>query len=105
MRLVDIESPYAGNVSQHVDYARQCVVDCLARGEAPIASHLLFTQDGILRDWIPAERELGIAAGKAWAERADATVVYVDFGISPGMQRGIDMAIAAGRVIEYRSIL
>jgi hypothetical protein len=35
-------------------------------GEAPIASHLLYTQPGVLRDEIPEERRHGIDAGLAW---------------------------------------
>lgn len=78
--------------------------DCLLRGEYPIASHLLYTQPGILDDAIPEERQHGIDAGKAWAQHADKTVVYTDLGISRGMQFGIDDAIAKGRPVEYRSM-
>ena len=47
MRLVILESPYAGDVAANVKYARRCVRDSLSRGEAPIASHLLYTQPGM----------------------------------------------------------
>lgn len=104
MRLVIIESPYAGDVSSNEDYARRALVDCLRRGEAPFASHLLFTQPGVLDDTVPSDRELGIRAGLAWARLAEATVVYVDRGISPGMRQGIAAAGAAGRPVEVRSI-
>ena len=57
MRLVIIESPYAGDIEKNVEYARACVRDSLSRGEAPIASHLLYTQPGILKDEIPSERQ------------------------------------------------
>ncbi len=56
MRLVVIESPYAGDVQANVAYAKRCVADCLRRGESPYASHLFFTQDGILDDLKPEER-------------------------------------------------
>lgn len=42
------------------------MLDALDRGEAPYASHLLYTQ--MLDDTIPAERELGIKAGFAWGD-------------------------------------
>jgi hypothetical protein len=42
------------------------------RGEAPIASHLLYTQPGVLNDGVPAERAHGIEAGLAWLRAADA---------------------------------
>lgn len=104
MRLVILESPYAGHVESNVAYARACVRDSLSRGEAPLASHLLYTQPGILRDEIPAERIWGIDAGLAWASKADATVVYVDHGISKGMQYGINNAHEAGRPVEMRKL-
>ncbi|MEM9194313.1 MAG: hypothetical protein AAGF12_34370 [Myxococcota bacterium] len=84
MRLVVLESPYAGDVAKNVAYARMCVLDCLRRGEAPIASHLLFP--AILGDCEPQRRRLGIAAGLAWVKVAHAQVFYQDLGVSPGMR-------------------
>lgn len=104
MRLVILESPYAGDVEANVDYARRCVRDALTRGDAPIASHLLYTQPGILRDDVPAERAWGIEAGLAWRRVAEATVVYIDRGMSPGMEHGIRAAEVAGIPIEYRRL-
>lgn len=108
MRLVVLESPFAAATEEgraaNVDYARACLRDCLQRGEAPIASHLLLTQPGVLDDTVPAERAHGIAAGLAWLEAADASVVYTDRGISKGMQHGIDAALRAGVPVEYRSL-
>jgi hypothetical protein len=104
MKLVILESPYAGDIEANVNYARDCVRDSLARGEAPIASHLLYTQPGILDDTNPGERQWGIGAGLAWGRVAQATVVYTDRGISPGMQYGITRADEDGRPIEYRRL-
>jgi hypothetical protein len=103
-RLVILESPFAGNVEANLAYARKCMADCLLRGEAPFASHLLYTQPGILDDNVPAERELGINAGLAWGTKAQATVVYLDRGVSRGMQQGIERARAEGRPVEYRKL-
>ena len=105
MRRVILESPFAGDIERNIAYARQCVRDCLSRGEAPIASHLLFTQDGILCDGVASERQLGIAAGLAWVAYAEASVVYIDHGISSGMLRGIDAATEARIPVEFRRIL
>jgi hypothetical protein len=102
MRRVIIESPYAGDVAGNTQYARECLADCLRRGEAPLASHLLYTQ--VLDDLLPAERRAGIDAGLAWAELAEATVVYTDCGISRGMSYGINHAALHHRPVEYRSI-
>ena len=90
MKLVVLESPYAGDVDRNVAYARAAVGDCLRRGEAPIASHLLFTQPGILDDDVPEERRLGIDAGLAWHAVADAIVFYLDLGWSSGMYGALD---------------
>lgn len=104
MRLIILESPYSGDIERNVDYARRAVADALGRGESPIASHLLYTQPGILRDSVPADRELGVAAGLAWVRVADATVVYHDLGVTEGMKLGIATAARVGRPVEYREI-
>jgi hypothetical protein len=103
MGLVILESPYAGDVERNKDYARKCLLDSLMRGEAPIASHLLYTQ--VLNDSDASERELGIEAGLSFGKLADRTVVYADYGISSGMKIGIDHAEIMGRPVMYRRIL
>ena len=50
MRRLMLKSPYAGDIATNVDYARACLRDCLQRGEAPLASHLLYTQPDVLDD-------------------------------------------------------
>jgi hypothetical protein len=104
MRTVIIESPFAGDFERNIEYARACMRDCLLRGEAPFASHLLYTQDGVLDDGDLVERSTGIAAGLAIGAKLDATVVYTDLGISAGMKAGIDRAWAELRPIEYRTL-
>lgn len=104
MKLVIIESPFAGDVEANIEYARKCVKDSLSKGEAPIASHLLYTQPGILDDNIPEERNWGIDAGLAWRKVAEGTVVYIDRGISKGMEYGIKAAEESGIPVEYRNI-
>lgn len=104
MRRVILESPYAGDVETNLAYARRCVLDCLARDEAPIASHLLFTQ--MLDDTVPAQRELGMRAGLAWMVKGvcEAVVVYVDRGISNGMRQAMNRAHELGLAIEIRTL-
>ena len=104
MKLVVIESPYAGDVEANVAYAKRCVLDCLRRGEAPYASHLFFTQPGLLDDLVPEERKLGIEAGFAWGRAAKIVAIYVDRGISGGMKQGIASASARGAHIEVRAL-
>lgn len=120
MRLVIIESPYAGPtpeaVAANVAYARACLLDSLSRGEAPIASHLLYTQ--VLDDKVPEQRELGIAAGLAWRKAAQrfyrpdvATVwehvlpvFYVDRGWSRGMYAACAMYEREGILYLVRTL-
>jgi hypothetical protein len=64
VRLVIIESPYAGDPDGNLAYARAALADSLARGEAPFASHLLYPQ--VLDDMIPiSPRSTPIAAFRA----------------------------------------
>ncbi len=108
MKLAYIESPFKGDnwelTRRNVFYARLCVRDSLLRGEAPYASHLFFTQAGILSDVIQEERDLGIAAGQAMGDKFDLRAVYEDFGISRGMQYGIERALKLGQPIEHRRL-
>lgn len=108
MRRVVIESPYAApsteGIERNLRYLRACMADCLQRGESPFASHGLYTQPGVLRDHVAEERLLGIRAGFAWRDVADATVIYTDLGITAGMAAGREDAEAKGRVIEIRQL-
>lgn len=104
MKLVVIESPLAldGQFARNIRYARLCGLDCIRKGEAPYASHLLMTQ--FLDDTIPEERKLGMDAGFAWGAVGDICVVYQDFGITKGMQEGIDRALGNGKMVVYRKL-
>lgn len=112
-RRVILESPYGGQAEdelernlereENVRYAQACLRDSLERGEAPMASHLLYPQAG-LDDGIHDHRRMGIEAGLAWGPVADATVVYCDRGITPGMAEGMLRATDENRPIERRSL-
>ncbi len=102
MRRVILESPFSGDREANTEYARACLLDSLKRGEAPIASHLLYTR--VLDDDDDEQRELGIAAGHAWTSVPDTVAVYDDLGVSPGLQTGIAAAQLAGVPIEYRTL-
>ena len=114
MRRVIIESPYKGRgnwcLTRWIDrllnvwYAKRCIKDSLERGESPIAFHLLHAQYGVLRDRVPKERQLGIDAGMEWMKVADASVFYIDKGMTPGMLYGEHKATEASVPTEYRRI-
>ena len=74
--IVIIESPFAGFVKRNKIYARLALRDSLIRGEAPFASHLLYTQDGVLDDRLQDERALGIVAGLRFSDVCDFVAVY-----------------------------
>ena len=105
MIRVVLESPYAGDIERNVKYARMAIRDSLSRGEAPIASHLLYTQEGILKDDVPEERQWGIDAGLAWKEVAEKHVFYIDYGYSSGMEYAKQYATINHIPIEERFIL
>lgn len=102
MKRVIIESPYAGDRETNTRYLLDCMRDSLVRGEAPFASHLLYT--AVLEDANPDERTLGIEAGFAWGEAADYVVVYTDRGLTRGMVAGIERASKNRKPVVYRSL-
>jgi len=83
LKRVIVETPYKAkskiDLKRNLEFAQACARDCLVNHqESPFLSHLLYTQPGILDDNIPEERQLGIDAGLAWGEMAEATVVYLE---------------------------
>lgn len=104
MKRIIIESPYAGDIERNVRYARACIRDSLSKGEAPIASHLLYTQEGILNDEILEERQLGIDAGLAWKNVAEKHVFYIDYGYSNGMKYAKQYATDNNIEVEERKL-
>lgn len=102
MKRVILESPYAGDIERNVAYARRCLLDSLRRGEAPIASHLLYLQ--VLDDEAPEERHLGIEAGLAWRGVADYAVFYLDHDWSFGMLMARKLYLEEGFPFEERTL-
>lgn len=109
MNFVVIESPYAAvetrSVRFHVDYARRALRHSLDHGEAPFASHLLYTQPHVLDDSVPRERVRGIQAGYEVIARADLVAFYVDYGWSPGMLQALKVARTLHKKVEVRDFL
>lgn len=108
MKRVIIESPYAGATAEEIEanvaYARAAMRHSINAGEAPIASHLLYTQPGILRDEIPEERQLGIDAGLAWRHVCHEAAFYLDLGWSKGMRAAREVYEREGIPFELRWI-
>lgn len=102
MKRVLVASPYAGDIEANTLYAQKAMDDSLSRGEAPFVSHLLYPQ--VLRDEDPVARETAMQAGLEWLRTAEILAVYVDRGISPGMEQELEFAKKYGNVIELRSV-
>jgi hypothetical protein len=102
MKLVVIESPYAGDVARNLAYLDACIRDCIARGESPYASHKMLTT--ALDDTKPDERAAGIAAGLCWRRVADLRVFYTDLLWSAGMRAAFDLYEREGLLWETRAL-
>lgn len=104
MKRVVVESPYAGDVQANLAYAIRAVRDSLNLGEAPFASHLLYTQPGLLDDNMPEERRQGLASGHAWTCVAHLSAFYTDRGWSPGMLQALAVCQESGWEVEFRAL-
>ncbi|SRR6266576_721146 len=102
MKLVSIQSPYAGDIERNVTYARRALQDSLQRGEAPFASHLLYTQ--VLIDGIAEYRALALKCDHAFLAECDLVAVYSDFGVTEGMETAIEKASELNIQIDFRHI-
>jgi hypothetical protein len=119
VKIVCLESPfkpsdadveqYAGRYSraellrQNLVYARMLLLNSLLRGEAPTASHLLYTQ---VWSENPELRANGIKAGIEFHNRCDLVALGVDLGVSSsGMKLAQDNARLIGVALERRAII
>lgn len=118
MKIVCLESPFkpseadvakyegrytrADLLRQNINYARLALLNALSRGEAPFASHLLYTQV-----WSESAdlRDAGIKAGIEAHQVCHTVALYVDLGISKGMQLAADHASLIGVEQARRLIL
>lgn len=101
-RRVIVESPFKGDRARNVAYLKAAMKDCIDRGEAPFASHMLYTL--FLDDDVPEERRAGMEAGFAWGEVGELRVAYTDFGISDGMTEGLEEGAKLGQQVETRTL-
>lgn len=97
MRRVFVCSPYRGDVAANVEIALAACREVLRAGDAPFAPHLLYPD--ILDDDVPAERALGIEAGRRWL--AIAHEVLVVGPVTAGMREEIAAAEVLGIPVRY----
>ncbi len=99
---VILESPYKGDVERNEAYALRCVADSLSRNEAPHAGRLVYTR--VLDDNVPEQRAAGIDAHCAFIACVPRMVLYIDYGITDGMQLALYRAHDEQKAIEFRKI-
>ena len=114
LRVTVYESPFAASTfdqfARHVAYIRLLTrLGAQVHGEAAIASHMIWTQPGVLRDDDPEERALGIDCGLAVALLACnghvGHVYWTDLGWSGGMLRSAESMRERGLPINERSLV
>lgn len=102
MKLVIIESPYAGDIAANLCYLHRCMIHSIQRLESPFASHIIYPQ--ILDDTKPEERRLGMELGFAWLGRADLQAFYTDLGWSNGMIEAYKVGRGLNKAFEIRAL-
>lgn len=83
-------------------YALRATRDSMNRNEAPLPSHLFYSE--VLNVRNPIERDIGLQSQLTWIKGCDIVAVYIDFSITPAMQVVINNAIIRNKKIEYRTI-
>lgn len=101
LKRVVVESPYAGDITRNKTYAHLAMLDALKRGEAPIASHLIYPH--YLDDSIESERIRGLECGYEWLRVAELQAFYIDNGWSPGMLTALKIGRSLGipHIVRY----
>lgn len=103
---VVIESPFRGINGEYdqenISYLNMCILDCLLRGEAPFASHVMYTDS--LNDYYDEQRYFGIKAGFVWRKFAEKTIFYIDRGFSLGMVKALEHCKENNLNFEIRTL-
>ena len=115
MSIVILESPYSGDIQKNVAYAQRAMNDARERGEIVIMPHLLWTQHYLsplhfVCDWDDkyevknGGREESLKQIHLLRKMADKVIFYTDYGISSGMQDGLDQCKSENIPFEERLI-
>lgn len=103
---VCVESPLRGRTeaeyTRNTYYADAALLDSLSRDEAPFLGHLLYPR--VLDDTGEDDRRRGIRAHVAWLRGSESVAVYIDLGVSSGMQEALTLASQLKLPIVERSI-
>ncbi len=99
--LSPFSAPTPQGVTKHKAYLALAMLHALVEhGESPYASHDGLTR--ILRDSVPAQRALGLRAGRAMMRTIPNVRIYSDFPDSPGMVGDIEAAHAEACTLARR---
>jgi len=96
--LVFICSPFAGDMEQNTENARQYSRFAVERGAIPFAPHLLYPQFMDERD--KEQRALGLFFGKVWLCKCDELWVFGGY-TSPGMKMELAKARQKGLRVRF----
>lgn len=115
MRPAIVETPFRGATPEegaaNLEYLAEVMAFVYGWGWSPYASHDIIPRlhahgaAVYAADADVAARAKGLAAGDAWAERADLVVFGIDRGWSPGMLRRLKMTWPKGRVGPLRELV
>lgn len=97
MKLIYVASPYAGDVEQNVEFAKEACRFVMDEGHAFFAPHLLYPQ--ILDDGNAEERKQGLDMGLEMLQKCDELWCFGD-RISQGMFMEIEQAKTLGMPIQ-----
>ncbi|PYG89355.1 hypothetical protein LY28_00572 [Ruminiclostridium sufflavum DSM 19573] len=89
MKIIYIASPYAGDVKNNIEFAKQACKYVITTGNAFFCPHLLYPQ--VLDDNEPEERKLGLNMGKQLLLKCDELWAFGN-RISQGMFEEIEFA-------------
>ncbi len=89
MKIIYIASPYAGDVKNNIEFAKQACKYVITTGNAFFCPHLLYPQ--ILNDNNAEERKLGLDMGKQLLLKCDELWAFGN-RISQGMFEEIEFA-------------
>lgn len=101
MRLVVLAVPHADEDAADEAFAVECMRACLADGDLPMTSHLLYVGQPIMRDANAMERILGQTSPRPVV---DAAVVYVDRGVTDRMVQTVTHSFVQSRPIVWRAL-
>lgn len=113
--VVVLESPFSGDIPRNIAYGQRIMADSRERGEIVIMPHLLWTQHHEAPEHFVSDydtkydiknggREESLEQIKILRGLADKVIFYTDYGMSSGMEHGLEDCKTRGIKYEMRQI-